>query len=355
MTNFLRGKLKRTSKKAASKIHKLPGHIKGVLVVAGVFGLAGSYLLTNTKAATPVTSFEAETSSVTAPAHQVVDGSASGNSALQFSEEPTEPSTGFCNTYPTLPSSKPETSNTGVPVGTNLTAYTGPTTISTAGTVIDGKIINSDIRVTADNVTIKNSRITGGGYYVVNSTASSGVRLIHNEISSSTGGYKYIGVLGKYELICGNYIHGFENPISMYQGGATIQANVIDRLDSPDGGAHYDGIEVYGGGNYRIWGNNISMTDVSGAWRTETGAINISDDSSVIDNVEVNGNWLGGGSFTIYVDDKFAYSISNVKITNNTFYGTPPNGRAAFGTMLIRTPGTVTVNSGNKWESGQPL
>lgn len=63
----------------------------------------------------------------------------------------------------------PDASNTGVPAGTNLSAYTGPNPITSCGTVIDSKIING-IDIHASNgttsastpcVTIKNSQING--------------------------------------------------------------------------------------------------------------------------------------------------------------------------------------------------
>lgn len=55
----------------------------------------------------------------------------------------------------------PGPSNTGVPPGTALTAYTGPCTITAAGTVIDAKTIDCDLIIQAANVTITRSRITG--------------------------------------------------------------------------------------------------------------------------------------------------------------------------------------------------
>jgi len=349
--------VKRINKQLAARLERLPNSPIGVVVIAVVVGIIGTQMLFNSQAATPTATVEPETATVMTPATTVTDTTASNNKAVQFSTQESPPTGGAdpCTTYPALPAEQPSTSNTGVPAGTTLTAYTGSLTISTAGTVIDSKIINGDLQIKANNVTIKNSRITGGGYYVIHSTASSGVKIIHNEIISSSGGNKYIGILGKVDFICGNYIHGFENGISMYDGGATIQANLIDKMDGAPT-AHHDGIEVYGGSNYKIWGNTIKLTNAGGTgWLTETGAINISDDSSVINDVEINGNWLGGGSFTVYVDDQFGYSLSNIKLINNTWLGNPPKGYAGYGPLLIRNAGTVTANTGNKWENGQAL
>jgi len=55
----------------------------------------------------------------------------------------------------------PGPTNTGVPDGVQLTAYTGPCTITTAGTVIDGKAVDCDLVIAAENVLITRSRING--------------------------------------------------------------------------------------------------------------------------------------------------------------------------------------------------
>lgn len=55
----------------------------------------------------------------------------------------------------------PNASNTGVPAGVTLTAYTGPCTITVANTVIDSKTVNCTLSIRANNVTIRNSRING--------------------------------------------------------------------------------------------------------------------------------------------------------------------------------------------------
>ena len=60
----------------------------------------------------------------------------------------------------------PDASNTGVPAGTTLTAYSGPSTISKPGTVISGKTIGC-VRVSAPGVVIRNSKISCAGGYAV--------------------------------------------------------------------------------------------------------------------------------------------------------------------------------------------
>jgi hypothetical protein len=62
---------------------------------------------------------------------------------------------------PTSPSDWPGPDNTGVPDGTTLTPYTGPCTITTAGTTIDSADVTCDLNIRAPGVTIIRSRIHG--------------------------------------------------------------------------------------------------------------------------------------------------------------------------------------------------
>ena len=63
---------------------------------------------------------------------------------------------------PTPPSSEwPNEHNTGVPSGTTLTPYSGPTTITTAGAVIDAKQISGGLEIRAADVTVSRSSISG--------------------------------------------------------------------------------------------------------------------------------------------------------------------------------------------------
>lgn len=59
------------------------------------------------------------------------------------------------------PASFPDETNTGVPAGTQLRAYTGPTTITRDGTVIDARTVEGGLSIQASNVVIKRSQING--------------------------------------------------------------------------------------------------------------------------------------------------------------------------------------------------
>jgi hypothetical protein len=262
------------------------------------------------------------------------------------------PSADPCARSPALPAERPSAATTGVPAGVALTP-SGDIAADTAGMVISAKDVTGQIVVSADNVTIENSKVhTKGGENDIAIKIGDGVKgtkVLHSEIYTETGGY--VGLLGGDAFVCASYFHGWENGMTL-GGGMMVQANFIDRLASGQAGAHYDGIEVYSGGApSRLWGNHIRMTDPADQWLDETGAINLTAYQGNIDDVEMNGNMLGGGSYTLYVDEQNASKATNVKITNNTFYkGTP-----AYGPVLIRREASVTVFSGNTLEDGTPV
>lgn len=101
----------------------------------------------------------------------------------------------------------PTPANTGVPVGTTLTAYTGPSNITVDGTVIDGKDVSTVLKITAKNVTIKNSRIKASGTYGINQLAgASGLVITDVEITStdpagSANGDTPVGMIDRAVLL----------------------------------------------------------------------------------------------------------------------------------------------------------
>lgn len=331
--------------------------MRAVAVVAAV-ALLG-YVVTRSWAAGPLAALEAESGTTAAGATVAAQTGASGGSVVTFATGATptpaptttptsQPSADVCATSPALPTAKPTAANTGIPAGTTLTA-SGDINATTAGQVISAKNITGGITVSANNVTIQNSRITQGGYWAIRvMDGVTGTRILHNEITSPSGAYT--GILATDAFICSNYITGFENTITA-GANTTIQANFIEKLLSDSPSAHYDGIEVYSGNNTKIWGNNIMLTDASGAWRGETGAINITATWSNMNAIDVNGNWVGGGSYTVYVDEQ-GFNVTNATFTNNTWYGTSPAGHATYGPALIRDNSSVTSWSGNTWENG---
>ena len=239
--------------------------------------------------------------------------------------------------------------STGVPDGTTLTAYTGPSTITAAGTVIDAKKITTCLVIKADNVTIKNSLLQAGGCFfnVLSDDGSTGLTLTDVEIdgqNNKTGDSAVSG--GGYTCLRCD-VHG---TIDGFKAGTdvTIKDSWIHDL-AMTADSHNDGIQSLGTTKLAITGNTIVLAD--GA----TSAVILSTGSaSDMRNITISGNLLGGGAFTVYggyaagTDTKS--KISNIAITDNRFSTKIHPTSGAFG-PLTSTDAPVSV-SGNTWADG---
>jgi hypothetical protein len=238
---------------------------------------------------------------------------------------------------------RPSSTNTGVPAGTTLTAYTGPLVITTAGTVIDGKDITGGLVINAANVVVKNSKIHGDG-----SEESVGI-YTNNGSSTITDTEIYNFGTG---LTYGNFtatrvnIHDVSYDGAKLSSNGTIQDSWIhDPKPTPD--AHFDGIQVQNGVvNTSILRNNI---DVSSADNAGT-ALFLCPDLGPSTNgpLTVTGNYLDGGQFTVAILDgnNGAYFIRDITFSSNRF---GPNH--AYGYVNRNVPVTQSGNVGSDGKS----
>lgn len=212
------------------------------------------------------------------------------------SEEPTqEPAP-----EPSAPSFSgfPDASNTGVPAGVSLRS-SGSLTITTPGTVIDGLDVNGSIDVQADNVTIRNSRVsTGSARYPIRvHPGVTGVLIEHVEVSNEGGDGKGIYFNSGSGTVRYSNIHSAEDGIFITADNVTVEYNYVHTL-MRNAGAHPDAIQIRGGDNVTIRGNNLQaihpQTGVSNA-AIQIGSL-VGD---TITNFRVTDNLMNGGRFTI--------------------------------------------------------
>ncbi len=263
--------------------------------------------------------------------------------------------------YPTC---FPDATNTGVPAGTSLTAYSGPSTITTNNTVIDSKTItNTCLTIQAQNVVIKNSKIqvTGTGF------AGCSEALI-GLVDDPNGSFNNWSVtIQDSEIDCGGdppngwnnstalgdafitglrlNIHGCENGGDVNQSFDIEDSYIHDlrqctAAECGGDGSHTDGFQM-GGGHFTPPGTNnlvggvinvtfkhntmfsmktgAPMNGTAGDVYFTTSAI-ISNNvaaGNVDTNVLIDGNLLGGGANTLYCPQNG--SGSNWRATNNHF------------------------------------
>ncbi len=157
------------------------------------------------------------------------------------------------------PGGFPNADNTGVPAGVALTAYTGPSTITTPGTVIDGKQIRGGLSIQATGVKITRSSIVGnvsvaqrGSLTITDTDIDAG-----NQMGTGLEAYNYTAqrvhvVGGNRSMYCANnctvkdsYVHGqytdyngvaHESGIRMEQNGTFVHNTILCDAKFVDGG-----------------------------------------------------------------------------------------------------------------------
>lgn len=128
------------------------------------------------------------------------------------------------------PSGFPGPDNTGVPVGTVLTGYTGPCTITVANTVIDAKIVNCNVVIAANNITIKNSRVNGQ----ISQSGNYHFELQDSEVDGTPGAPQQITSVGNRNfLILRSEVTGGNRSV-LCERDCTVQDSWLHGQEMPD-------------------------------------------------------------------------------------------------------------------------
>ncbi len=286
-------------------------------------------------------SIEAESHSSQSNTTTVTDATASNNSYVQFDTTaggggvPAACASGGTYLWSNLEiCGWPGPTNTGVPAGTTLTAYTGPTTITTNGTVIDGKTINGNLTVNAQNVTIRNSLINysgsgGGGSGAIKILSGATAVVDHVEVNGNSSVHSCVWHEGSSVTITYVKCHDIEDGIFSWAatGNAnsgnnlTLENSYIYNLNATESNGHWDGYQTEGAANI-VLRHNTFRTLTEG-----TSAIALWNDQKTTDNVLVENNLIKGGGFSVYAQDYSPSEASpaggnvmtNVQFTNNNF------------------------------------
>lgn len=212
---------------------------------------------------------------------------------------------------PPVQNTWPNASNTGVPDGTVLTNYTGPMTITQNGTVIDSKIINGTLRVTASNVVIKNSRVQNFSGWGIDGDGASNLTVQDCDLVGRGSASRVdSAILGSGNFLR-NDISQTENGISLQGGASVVKGNFIHDLAAPGSDPHYDGLQVYGGQDGVLIEDNTILAD-------DTSEIFLANLWGPLKNITINHNFCSGADINIRVEgNKGPYEVSGISITNN--------------------------------------
>ena len=252
----------------------------------------------------------------------------------------------------------PDATNTGIPAGTVLTPYTGPCTITTDNTVIDSKTVDcsaTELKIAANNVVIKNSKIIGE----VKNDEDAGFSFTITDVeldgqSAETG----IGA----ENFTATRVHVYNSRRSMYcYHNATIQYSYVHgNYTDATGTAHESGMRMSSGCTFRHNTITCDAPDVPPDGGCSAGLSGYGDfevvqnniiDNNYFPNTNTGGYCAYGGS----ASSKPFPDANNVKFTNNVWQRKAGGAYmcGAFGPITgfdSLRPGNIWTN--NKWDDG---
>lgn len=260
------------------------------------------------------------------------------------------PSTGF-----------PDASNTGVPAGVTLTDYTGPTTITTAGTTISGKRVNGGLNIRAMNVTITDSVINGGIDISENGSAS----LTISDSEIRRGNVAGTGLLGSNYTATRLEITGGNRSAYCVNTCTIRDSYVHGQMHDPTGYYHESGIRMEQ--NTTLLGNTIvcdapSFPPDAGC---SAGLSGYGDFAPIRDNL-IQGNYfrvVDAGACAYGGSSKgkpYSDAARNIRFIDNVFFKDPGSERGStcgywFNVADFDSAAPGNEFRGNKMSDGTPV
>ncbi|QTE29652.1 right-handed parallel beta-helix repeat-containing protein [Pengzhenrongella sicca] len=233
---------------------------------------------------------------------------------------------------------RPGPASTGVPAGVVLTPSEG-VRVTEDGAVLDGLDVAGCVVVAADDVTIRNSRITcldaPNDRAVVYDGSRTG--LVLEDVEIDGGGRTDIGVDTSSTTIRRANIHGVNDGVRLGIG-VTVEASWIHDL-TRIGELHPDAIQGISAQDIVIRGNTLDPRNaVTGDRGNAAIMLGSETGPKVSKNVVIEGNWINGGNYSINIREDIV--AEGFEIRDNRF-GTD----TTYGPILMRS--TVTLGTGN--------
>lgn len=234
---------------------------------------------------------------------------------------------------------QPGPDNTGVPAGVTLTP-SGSITVDEDGAIIEGLDVDGSITVLADDVTIRNVRITSGDYYPIRYFDEDNVGLVVEDT-------EIIGLSGDVTsaIAFANYTARRVNAHGMADGFKADSNVLIEDCwvhDLSNGeGEHNDGVQSTGGA-----GVTIRHSFLSGA---SNAAVQAGDEGAAVEGMRIECSWLYGGGWTLNIRGSGDTVPQGTQILDNRF------GRdAGYGPITIDDP-NPTVEGNVYDDDGSPI
>lgn len=286
---------------------------KGLAVITILtLGTIGSGLLLFTQAATPTASIEPENGTSTAKVAQISDATASGNRAVKFAD--TSAFQANCIVTPSA-CGYPDHTNTGVPPGTSLT-NSGSITVTQNGAIIQNLNINGQIIIRANNVTIKNTRVTSGDYYPIDhNNGNTGLVIEDSEIIGTGSNVTASVSFDNYTLRRVN-VHGGADGLKGNTNVVVEDSYIHDLSVGQD--THNDGFQATGGSGVTLRHNTFKLSTTLGA----SACIQMGNEWGPNNNWLVTDNLIDGGGWSINASASGTNRVfTNNRFTRNAGYG----------------------------------
>jgi Right handed beta helix region len=224
----------------------------------------------------------------------------------------------------------PDSSTTGVPAGTALTAYAGGTV--TDGTLIQNKDIAAGLDISASNVTIRKCKIhLASGYFGVLFRSGTGQLVEDCEIYSTNDSGLYTAIAGSNMAVRRCHIHGWENGLSVGSNVVVEDCYIHDPCTYAN--AHVDGMEWGGSGDSSLVRHNHIII------RDETGCVNITPwGGGTAYNNAVRNNLFSGGTYSLYMRGDGGGTVSGETIIGNVWV----KGSYVYGTHSVVFVSNIT-------------
>ena len=226
-----------------------------------------------------------------------------------------------------IPDGYPGPHNTGVPLGTALTP-SGPVTADEDGQVVENLDITGCVSIKADDVVVRNVRITCAGKQraIVLEGSRTGIVVEDSEIDGAGSTDIAIG-WGGYTLRRVNVHSTHDGP--RLGSGVTVEDSWIHDLVRKDD-FHSDALQSNGGTGITVRHNTLVPTDTAtGDVLNAAIQLGAENDGGKLVDVRIEDNFLDGGNYTVNV--RSDEGIRPVVLRGNVF-GTS----ARYGPVIAR-------------------
>lgn len=236
----------------------------------------------------------------------------------------------------------------------------GDQTFSTAGQVVSGLDIHGFVRITAKNVTVKDSIVRGGANPPCNSavihvTSGASATIEDTEVSPASANACLDGVWAENATLLRMNIHGSVDGVKA-DDNVTVKDSYIHNMawfasdpNQSGGPTHNDAVQSWQGNvNVSLLHNTLDPGKGGNAAYQVT-----QDGGGRAYNLRIAGNWLDGGGCTLNFSSKGGPTpMTGIYVDNNRF------GRHSFFNcpILLSTQTKLSSNSGNVWDdTGSPI